>query len=326
MAKLPQILTDFGSQLGRYKEPLEFQRLQQHSFWTFDEVDVSKDVQYIFTVVDENSKHGILETLKLFTIYETKADSFWSNVKEMFPDPDIKAMAALFSGVEASVHRNAYKLLNELMNKHDDDFYNEYKQSDFLVERMNFIDDCLENGSKLEQLASLCFAEGVILFSNFAFLMSFRANGDKLLPNVGNVIKFSSSDEDYHNKASSWLFRTLNNELTELGQEDPDIKDKVIKMANVVKEHEFKIIESIFSKGPIPTITEEELKTFILTRIDICLTRMGFDPMYNIKNDVVAKWFDEIMTRQQNNDFFDGQGSGYSRGWKKSDYIWKGLK
>lgn len=327
MEKLPQILTNYDSQISRYPQAYDFQILQQKNFWLANEVNVSKDIQYILTEIDENSKHGILETLKLFTIYETKADCFWSEViKNMFPDPDIKAMATYFGGIELSIHRNAYNELNKLLNKYNDDFYNSYKQSDFLVERMKFIDDHLESDDNLTKIATLCFAEGVILFSNFAFLMSFRANGHNLLPNVGNVIKFSAKDEDLHSLASSWLFRTLKHEMIETYELGLDFEEKlyntVIEMAKVVKEHEFKIIESIFSKGSIPTITKEELETFILSRINVVLNRMGYDPVYKVDNCNVTKWFDKILINIQNNDFFAGQGSGYQRDWKKEDYVW----
>lgn len=642
--KKPRILTDFKSQISNYPEALKFQELQQANFWKFNEVNLEKDIQYIVTELDinpeyKNARYGILETLKLFTIYETKADCFWSDiVSNMFPDPDIKAMARYFGAVELSVHRNAYNELNKLLNVANDEFYNSYKQSDFLVDRMNFIDHYLENGSDLEQIATLCFAEGVILFSSFAFLMSFRANGFNLLPNVGNVIKFSAKDEDCvdgktevltkdgwvridelqegveiaqfhendrtidfvipsqiikkhyngtmyefdkrhfnllctedhqilfydkdnkpqkrkaqdfkernknkipttgflknssdkkftaldalkvaycadghvitdpygngnqvgyqrikftlkkerkiqrlyelcniagltidelpnsessdglrifainfpkgevhkfldknfnigdislewgldflnevvlwdghtkdnlrifcttresekdfiqavatlvgktttviksidnrkesykdyyrvsiwdnietpsktdkgiiknewndfvycvtvpthnfvmrrndkvsitgncHNIASSWLFRTLKREYEELGEFNEGLYDKVISIADTIKEHEFKIIESIFSNGNIPTIKKEDLESFILARIDVCLVRMGYKPIHNVTNFVVAKWFDDILINLNNNDFFAGQGAGYTRDFNKEDF------
>lgn len=323
MTETPNILKDYESQISQYPQAEYFTILQQKNFWFADEVNVEKDIQYVLTELDENSKHGILETLKLFTIYETKVDCFWGEVvKNMFPDPEIKTMATYFSGIELGIHRIAYNKLNKLLNLYNDEFYNSYKQSNYLVERINFLDKYTVAGSNLEQLAVLCLAEGVVLFSNFAFLMSFRANGFNLLPNVGNVIKFSAKDEDLHCKASSWLFTTLRKEMLDLNISDDDIEDKIHEMAKIIQEHEFKIIESIFSRGSIPTIKKEDLQNFILSRIDVCLVRMGFKPIHNVKDCKVSAWFDKIIGNTQNNDFFAGQGASYSRGFIQDNFKW----
>jgi ribonucleotide reductase beta subunit family protein with ferritin-like domain len=641
MAEIPNILIDYDSQISNYPQAEYFTILQQKNFWFADEVNVEKDIQYVLTELDENSKHGILETLKLFTIYEVKIFDFWSDVvKNMFPDPEIKTMATYFSGIELGIHRIAYNKLNKLLNLYNDEFYNSYKQSKFLVERMNFLDSYIANGTNLEKIAVLCLAEGVVLFSNFAFLMSFRANGFNLLPNVGNVIKFSAKDEDCvdgqtevltktgwvridqlqegveiaqfhendrsidfvvpskiikkhyngtmyefdkrhfnllctedhqilfydkdnnpqkrkakdlkvrnknkipttgcikttmnkkftaldalkvaycadghviqgdnrngsvvgyqrikfalkkerkiqrlfelcklagltidelpgsersdglrafainfprgqvhknlddnfniddvnlewgvdflneitlwdghvkgnlklfcttrenekdfvqavaslvgktttvirsadnrkesykdhyrvsiwdniqtssrcedgvkthiwndyvycvtvpthnfvmrrndkvsitgncHNRASSWLFNTLRKEMSDLNISDNDIENKIYEMSEIIREHEFKIIESIFSRGEIPTIKKEDLENFILSRIDVCMVRMGLKPIHNVKNCKVSSWFDKILGNTQNNDFFAGQGASYSRGFKQDEFKW----
>ena len=101
-----------------------------------------------------------------------------------------------------------------------------------------------------------------------------------------------------------------------------DIENKIYEMAEIIREHEFKIIESIFSRGEIPTIKKEDLENFILSRIDVCMVRMGLKAIHNVKNCKVSNWFDKILGNTQNNDFFAGQGASYSRGFKQDEFKW----
>lgn len=324
---ITKIQTPTTSLEVHYPDAHMFQDSQQSMFWTANEVNLEKDIQPLLTELSEAEKHGIITVLKLFTLYETRADEFWGDViKDMFPRPEIQEMASLFSAIELSVHRRVYDKLNQLLSLSNDEFYDSYKQSKSMTERMDFLDYYLNNGTDLEKLASFCFAEGVVLFSSFAFLMSFRANGKNILPNIGLAIKFSAKDEDTHNKASSWLFRTLLSELQEAGH-DVDVEsleETVGKMAEQVRQHEYEIIDEVFSKGRIDGITDVQMKHFVDSRINVVMKRMGFSKLYEVKYNPIAEWFDKVIESYQYIDFFSGQGNSYSRGWDTNAFTWEG--
>lgn len=323
---LTKIQTPTESLELHYPEAHAFQDLQQSVFWTANEVNLEKDIQPLLTELTEAERHGIITVLKLFTLYETRADEFWGDViRGMFPRPEIKEMAALFSAIELSVHRRVYDKLNQLLSLSNDDFYSSYKQSTSMLERMNFLDHYLTEGSDLEKLAAFCFAEGVVLFSSFAFLMSFRANGKNTLPNIGLAIKFSARDEDTHNKASSWLFQTLLKEVEAYGGsvDLTELETTVRAMAEQVREHEYEIIEEVFSRGRIEGITDVQMKHFVDSRINVVMRRMGFGKMYDVKYNPIAEWFDKVVESYQYIDFFSGQGGSYSRGWDTAGFVWE---
>lgn len=324
VTKKTQIQTPTDSLKICYPDAHRFQDLQQSGFWTANEVSLEKDIQPLMTELTEQEKHGVLEVLKLFTLYELRADEFWSDqVKKMFPRPEIIEMAQLFGAVELSVHRRVYDKLNQLLFLSNDEFYNSYKESPVLKSRIQFLDDSLNGDDDLIKLATFSFMEGVILFGNFSFLMHFRANGKNKLPNIGLAIRFSARDEDTHAQASSWLFRTLRQEMKDDGlPEDVNLEQKIYDIAEKVKEHEFEIISRIFSKGKIEGITEVQMQHFIESRINVQLKRMGLKPLYVVKYNPIAEWFDKIVDSYQYVDFFAGQGSSYSRGWDSQGFVW----
>lgn len=324
MTTLPRIMTPTGSLELIYSKAHEFQDLQQKGFWTANEVNLEKDIQPLLTELTEAEKHGVITVLKLFTLYELRADEFWSGViKNLFPRPEIQELAALNGAIELSVHRRVYDKINKLLHLSNDEFYNSYTQNEAMSERMEFIDYYLNNGTPLEQVAGFCFAEGAVLFSNFAYLMSFRANGNNKLPNIGLAIKFSARDEDLHNQAASWLFNALRSELDELGEDTSYIDEVIYQMAEKVREHEREIVKEVFSKGKIDGITETQMNNFVDSRLDTVISRLGLKKKYNVKYNPIAEWFDKIVESYQYNDFFAGQGSSYSRGWDKNSFVWK---
>lgn len=322
---MARILTPTESLDICYPEAHKFQDYQQRAFWTANEVSLEKDIKPLRTELSEPEKHGILTVLKLFTLYELRAGEFWSGVvAKMFPRPEIQEMAALFGAIELSVHRRVYDKLNKLLFVSNDEFYSSYKQTPAMKDRMDSLDSFLnDEKDKLVQLAAFAFAEGVILFSNFAFLMSFRANGNNKLPNIGLAIKFSARDESLHAKASSWLFKTLRKELEEEGVDTSAVNDKIYSIANTVREHEHLIIDEVFSKGHVPGITAVQMKHFIDSRIDFILKQLGLSAVHHVRYNPIADWFDKVIESYQYVDFFAGQGSSYSRGWDTEGFVWK---
>lgn len=322
----PKILTPTDSLVLHYPQAQQFQDLQQKGFWTANEVQLEKDIQPLLTETTQAEKHAILTVLKLFTLYERRADEFWSTeVRRIFPRPEIQEMAALFGAMELSVHRRVYDRLNKLLYASSDEFYNEYKQNAVMKERMDFLDYYVSSPEvpDVVKIAAFSFAEGVVLFSSFAFLMSFRANGRNLLPNVGAAVKFSAADESLHAKGSCWLFRTLRAEMEELGQNVAKYEPMIYAVANKVREHEYEIIKEIFSAGAIEGITERQMQVFIDSRVDFILSQLGLQPQHNVEVNPVAEWFDKLVGSYSFNDFFATAGSSYSRGWNAEAFVWE---
>ena len=96
------------------KNIVEFTEQQLKVFWLPDEIKVEKDVQDVLVNFTEAEKHAVLETLKLFSIYETHVgDEWWSGrFKQMFQRADYHRMASTFSMFELAIHAIFYNKIS----------------------------------------------------------------------------------------------------------------------------------------------------------------------------------------------------------------------
>lgn len=305
-----------------YPEAVEFMNQQQSIYWPHFEVKVHKDKQDFLVNLTEAEKHGVITTLKLFTKYEfIIGNEFWLNfVMKKFPRPaDIQPMAATFGAVELGIHQMFYKTLNEELGLATDAFYNDYINDPDLKARIDFLTDTLDDGDDLRALGGFTFGEGAILYSSFAYLKHFQSSGKNKLVNMVSGINFSARDEHLHSLAAAWLFRTLLNEKRSSGEITPEeealLKADIIAGAYKVLEHEKVIIKKIFEKGNIDGITAHQLEVFAMSRIDLCLTNLGYEPLFNVEYNPIADWFYKGITGYSSNDFFNSKGNQYSRDW-----------
>lgn len=311
-----------------YPEAWEFSDNQAGVFWPHFEVKVEKDKHDILVNMTDSERHGVIETLRLFSKYEAViGNEFWINfVMKKFPRPaDIQPMAAMFGAVELAVHQKFYSKLNEELGIATDEFYEEYKEDAELAARIEFLEETLASKDDLHALGCFTFGEGAILYTSFAYLKHFQSQGKNKLLNVVSGINFSARDEDLHSQAAAWLFKTLKQERIDAGlmsvQDEKDLEFAIYEAAKTVKQHEVVIIRKIFSKGKIEGITEKQLENFAESRINYCLRRMGYGNLYKVDYNPVADWFYKGMEGYQHQDFFNSQGNSYGRGWDEQQFV-----
>lgn len=312
-----------------YPEAVKFADEQSDHFWPHTEVKVHKDKQDILVNMTAAERHGTLTTLKLFTLYEQIiGDEFWLNfVFKKFPRPaDIQPMAALFAAIELQVHAKFYSKINEELGLATDEFYSSYVEDPVLKDRIDFLSNTLYAKDDLRALGGFTFGEGAILYSSFAFLKHFQSQGKNKLLNVVSGINFSARDESLHSEAAAWLFRQLQQELSDAGEIDEEYKINlevdIRKASEVVLEHEVKIIDKIFELGDIEGITKIQLVNFSKSRINFCMRNMGYTNQFKVDYNPIADWFYKGINGFQSQDFFSSQGNQYTRGWAKSGFTW----
>ena len=247
----PRILTPKSTYTFDYPEALEFAQKQNEIFWLADEIEVEKDLHDLKTNFTESEYHGVITTLKLFTMYELfVGNEHWGDrIMKKFPRPDIQRMASCFSFFELNVHAPFYNKINELLGLATDEFYSAYTKEPVLKNRMAWIGRQVDQEDDLKSLGSFAMVEGAILFSSFAFLKHFQSEGKNKLVNITAGINFSIRDENLHCQGGAWLFRKLAEEMQISDKEMEKLNSYFIKVAEKVLEHECKIIDMIFEKG-----------------------------------------------------------------------------
>lgn len=321
------MLTDkTDSFVVKYPQAVEFMNTQAHVFWPGDEIKVEKDVQDILTRMTPAEKHGVITVLKLFTKYEQEiGEEYWlGKVMRWFPRPEIQGMAAMFGCMELSVHREFYKKLNVEIGLDTDEFYNSYVEDPELKQRMDFIGEAIDSEDKLYSLGVFSLLEGAVLYSSFAFLKHFQAEGKNKLKNVVSGIDFSVRDENLHSLAGAWLFKTLLNEMesTSLREYKDYTFNRITKAAETIYEHECLIIDKIFEKGKIDGITDVQLKHFVESRINLCLQELGVPKLFEVKYNPIAEWFYKNINSYKAHDFFASTGNQYNRKWQEKEFVW----
>ena len=327
-----RILTPKSEYIVDYPVAIEFAKQQAEIIWFPDEIEVEKDLHDLKTNCTESEYHGVISTLKLFTLYELNVgNDYWQNyVAKVFPRPDIQRMAATFSFMELGVHAPFYNKINEVLGLDNEEFYNSYKEDEVLSNRMAWIGKRTERRDTvyeiLKSVGIFSMIEGAILYSSFAFLKHFNSAGKNKLINVNAGINFSAIDETIHSQAGAWLFRTLLQEAEENNQITPIFLEELIKelekTAKVILEHESIIIDKIFEKGHIKGITENQLKHFVESRLDICLENLGTKGIFKPSYNPIAKWFYKDLESSTLHDFFSSQGSDYNRSWSEGKFKW----
>jgi ribonucleoside-diphosphate reductase beta chain len=314
----PFIQLPAESILTKYPQPIEFADKQLEVFWLPGEINVDKDIQSVRVDMTEAEKHGVLTTLRLFTLYELRAGGdYWGNqFTRIFPRPEFRRMASVFSMFELAVHAPFYNKLNEALNVSTDEFYLSYTQDPILKERMEFIDSAINGDDELYSIAVFSLIEGAVLYSAFAFLKHFQANGKNKLNNVCRGINFSVRDEALHAQAGAWCFRELLKEKG--GQVD---FYKIYRAAETIRQHEYHVIDMTFAKGEITGISAQSLKDFVDNRLSLCMSNLGL-PLDPGTVSPIEKWFYKDINDFKFNDFFSGIGSEYRRDWDEKRFTW----
>ena len=307
-----------------YPQAEVFAEQQEDIFWTAKEIGMEKDLHDLHNSLTEAETHGVVTVLKLFTKYEVHVgNEYWLDfVRRKFKRPEIQRMASLFGMFELNVHAPFYNKINEVLNLNTEEFYNSYIEDKTLKGRMDWLDSQFDGDDTLYSLAVGSIVEGAVLYSNFAFLKHFQAEGKNKLVNLTAGINFSVRDENLHSLAGAWLFNTLKEE-SELDIIATDrLTQKVNKTCNKILEHESRIIDMIFEKGDIRGITEHQMKQFIKARLNLCLSQINLEPLYEVEYDPISKWFYKNINSGQLHDFFHKQGNNYNRDHSEVKFVW----
>lgn len=324
MKYLSQIETPTASHVARYPWANEMAIGQQDIYWTADELGVEEDEMDFKFNLTEGELHGVITAQSLLTQYEMMlgGDDLWGGkIGKMFPRPEIQRMCAKFTDVELHVHAPFYRIGNEVLGNHTDEFYEQWQADPILAERIAYIDEHAGSDCPLEVTAALALLEGVVLYSAFGFFKGFNSRGFNLIPHFVSGIDASAKDEDFHSRASAMLHLECKYERKALGnlseEKELDLEYKILKMARNLYEHEMRITDLMFSVGENRVVTKEDLKSFIRDRVNVVLQRLEIKPMFDEDTGVISDWFYKQLNTVKVPDFFAGTQIQYRRNWDR---------
>jgi ribonucleoside-diphosphate reductase beta chain len=309
-----------------YPAAIEMAEAQEKVFWTANEINVDKDIMDMRVNMTAAEQHGVITTLKLFTLYELVAgNEYWGGrFKRMFPRHDIRQMASTFAYTELGIHAPFYNKINKALHLDNDEFYTDYVNNPVLKARMEAVEGYVNHDDDLVSLGAFSMVEGAVLYSAFAFLKHFQTRGKNKLMNVVRGINFSVRDENLHCEGGAWAFKQLLAERKAASIEiDPFLTWELQEVAKELYKHEVQIVDMLFSEGDIEGVTAVSLKHFVASRLNLCLGNLDIEPLFLVGTNPIAEWFYKDINMVKLNDFFTGIDSSYNRDWNEEGFKWK---
>lgn len=299
-----------------YPHFFEYFQKQNQAHWLPTEVPMESDISDYRFKIDPTEQHLIMQILRFFTQSDIEVNNNYNTrLIPIFPKPEIKMMLSAFAAME-SIHVWAYSYLNDSLGLPEAE-YSAFLQYESMRNKYNYFQefDIHNTEDLLVNLAVFGgFIEGVSLFSSFAILMNFPRIGK--LRGVGQIVTWSIRDESLHSEAVCRLFRDLMMEHKNLWT--PPLHKRIYEACRAMVALEDAFIDSVFSMGPVPGLTAQEVKTYIRYTADRKLIDLRLDKIFHAHNPLT--WLEVMVNAKEHTNFFENRATEYAKGAVLADW------
>ena len=316
----------------RYPKLLELSTKQfEKQLWFASKIRVlEEDRMELLYGLDEQQKNVVQRILPTFRKYEHDVADFWTKVyPEFFKANDCKEGAAVINCIERAVHERFYDKISKVYGTDKDEFYLSYLNDPIFKDRAKWLGKTLHQEDK--KLTCLVFGlvEGLSLFSMFALLRSFQANGINKITTTVKGTKQSANDELLHSEYLATTFQYYYGELETSLDLDVEYYDKLLEQTyNVFDMEKFILTEVIKTEG-FPTDEFNGVKLteyFDLLKVlaNVYFIRLGSYklPFPEIETCTLYDWFFTSTVAYAETDFFGkGEGKEYEHAWNEEAFV-----
>lgn len=310
----------FDEQITRkpdhYPWTQDFIEAMHNGFWTHREFNFQSDVQDFLVNLTDQEKQIVIRALSTIGQLEISVKKFWAKLGDNLPHPSINDMGYVMANVEV-IHGDAYERLLEVLGI--DDSFDEILKLDIIKGRVNYLRKHLHkfhDNNKKQFIYSLIlftlFVENIALFSQF-YTISWFGRYKNLLKDTNKQVEYTSREENLHAMIGIKIINTIREEYPELF--DDELKEKITSEASEAIKYECQIIEWIVNGYDHNKLNSPLLKEFIKNRMNESLVKIGFDPVFDVDEDVISKtsWFDEQVLGNNMTDFFHSRPVEYAK-------------
>lgn len=276
-----------------------------HSFWTHDELTFSGD-KIDFLNLNDTEREIVLRTLTLIATVEVKVKDFWTQLGNHFPKAEFKNLGVT-AGESEVRHAESYDRLLDVLGMQE--YYEKALENPFILGRFDYLEKYLKlspgNSDKSKYILKLILftilIENVSLFSQFATVMYFyRHHG--IMKDIRNIIKWTAIDEQNHSQIGFYIINILREEHPELFTQE--LEQEVIKACKKAIKYEGELLNWVFEKGELEKMLKEDLKEYMMSRVDESLITMGFETVFNVSEPKSLGFFFEEVFADSQDDFF----------------------
>lgn len=299
-----------------YPEIIEFRNAIKHSRWDVEEFNFDSDAYDFNHKLEPHEKEAVKRTLLAISQIEVSVKTFWAKLGDHIPKPEFNSVGITF-GENEVVHSEAYSKLLEVLGMNAE--FDLLLQNPIIGGRVDYLTKYLKNsGENAKQVYTLnlalfsMFIENVSLFSQFAIIKSF-IDKKNLLKEIDTVIEATMKEEIIHAQFGMHTINLIKKEYPEWF--DQDFYDKIYRACKKAFDAELKIIDWIFEKGEISSVSKASIIEFIKSRFNASLKEIGGESIFEIDENILSElyWMIEAIYAYVRNDFFNTQGTNYTK-------------
>jgi len=283
------------------KEIWDMYKKQVASFWTAEEVDLSKDAQD-WDKLNDNERHFIKHVLAFFASSDTIVNI---NLLERFTQEVTLTEAQYvytFQAMIENIHGEMYSLLIDTYIKdptEKEKIFNAIETIPCVKKKADWAFNWIKSkDSFARRLLAFAIVEGIFFSGSFCAIYWFQQRN--LLPGLSKSNEWISRDEGMHTYFACMLYHRLENKL------DKEIVYGIIKEA-VEIEKEF-ITESL--PCDLIGMNSKLMSQYIEYVADVLISILGYDTIYNVDNPFP---FMEALSIEGKTNFFENRVTEYSK-------------
>ncbi|KAG6837533.1 Ribonucleotide-diphosphate reductase (RNR), small subunit [Arthromyces matolae] len=287
----------------QYPEIWQMYKKAEASFWTAEEMDLSKDLHDWHNRLNDNERHFISHVLAFFAASDGIVNE---NLVERFSNEVQAAEARCFYGFQImmeNIHSETYSLLI-------DTYIKDQAEREYLFDAVETI-PCIKrkadwalkwisdkDSTFAERLVAFAAVEGIFFSGSFASIFWLKKRG--LMPGLTFSNELISRDEGMHTDFACLLFSHLKR------RPHPDTIKTIITEAVVIEQ------EFLTDALPVKLIgmNADLMRQYIEFVADRLLVALGNEKVYNKTNPFD---FMDMISLQGKTNFFEKRVSDYSK-------------
>ncbi|MDA8874823.1 ribonucleotide-diphosphate reductase subunit beta [Winogradskyella sp.] len=299
-----------------YPQLYEYVPAIRHSYWIHTEFNFTSDIQDFKSRLDETEKSAIKNTMLAISQIEVAVKSFWGDLYQRMPKPEIGAVGSTFAESEVR-HADAYSHLLEILGLNNE--FKALKKKPVIMKRVQYLETALKNSKSDDNkeyaeavLLFSLFIEHVSLFSQFLIIMAFNKHKN-MLKGISNVVEATSKEEQIHGDFGIDLIKILRDEHPEWFT--AEYHETIQEMCKQAFEAESELVDWIFEEGELEFLPKSVVTEFLKNRFNKSLESIGIDSVFEINETLLneTEWFDDEIIGTKHGDFFVKRSINYSK-------------
>jgi ribonucleoside-diphosphate reductase beta chain len=299
-----------------YPDLLEYVDAIRHSYWIHSEFNFTSDIQDFKALLTEPEREAIKRAMLAISQVEVAVKTFWGDIYDKLPKPEIGSIGATFSESEVR-HQDAYSHLLEILGLNEE--FKNIKKNSVIMNRVRYLESALKNAKgddNREYAESILlfslFIEHVSLFSQFFIIMAFNKHKN-VLKGISNVVEATSKEEQIHGNFGIDVIKIIKAENPSWFSDEFELNIKT--RCKTAYRVESEIIDWIFEKGELDFVPVAQVKEFIKNRFNNSLRSIGIEPILEIDDTIIeqTEWFDDEIIGTKHGDFFVKRSVNYNK-------------